>query len=112
MGCSSFIGVGQQRLQQAPGMPGGELIDDLIDVHTHVVPERFPAYLGRHADAPWPSMAPAQDACHRHVMVDGRVYRTVSHQCRACSARLADMDRQGVGRQVLSPMPELLSTWM
>ncbi|MFT3816476.1 MAG: amidohydrolase family protein [Rubrivivax sp.] len=85
--------------------------DELIDVHTHVVPERFPAYLGRHGDAPWPSMAPAQ-ACHRHVMVGGKVYRTVSHQCWACSVRLADMDRQGVGRQVLSPMPELLSTWM
>lgn len=85
--------------------------DDLIDVHTHVVPQHFPAYAGRFADAPWPSMAEAQP-CHRHVMVSGKVYRTVSHQCWACDVRRADMARQGVTRQVLSPMPELLSTWM
>lgn len=84
---------------------------DLIDVHTHVVPESFPAYLGHRLDAPWPSMAPAH-ACHAHVMVSGAVYRTVSHQCWDCSVRLADMDRQGIGRQVLSPMPELLSYWL
>ena len=28
-----------------------------IDVHTHVVPENFPAYAGRGRDVPWPSMA-------------------------------------------------------
>lgn len=85
--------------------------DTLVDVHTHVVPEHFPAYLGHVAGAAWPSTVPAQD-CHRHVMVSGKVFRTVSHQCWSCSARLADMDRQGVGRQVLSPMPELLSPWL
>jgi aminocarboxymuconate-semialdehyde decarboxylase len=84
---------------------------ELIDVHTHVVPETFPAYLGTDANAPWPSMAQAQ-ACHRHVMVSGSVYRTVSHQCWDCAVRLADMDARRVGRQVLSPMPELLSYWM
>ena len=30
-----------------------------IDVHTHVVPENFPAYTGTTPDIPWPSMAPA-----------------------------------------------------
>lgn len=84
---------------------------DLIDVHTHVVPESFPAYLGRHANAPWPSMTPAH-ACHRHVMVSGSIYRTVSHQCWDCEVRLADMDAKRIDRQVLSPMPELLSYWL
>lgn len=85
--------------------------DVLIDVHTHVVPEDFPAYLGHVAGAPWPSMAPAH-ACHRHVMISGKVYRTVSHQCWSCRVRLADMEAQGVSQQVLSPMPELLSPWL
>lgn len=85
--------------------------DGIIDVHTHVVPEHFPAYLGHVAGAPWPSTVPAH-ACHRHVMVSGQVYRTVSHQCWSCSVRLSDMDRQGVEHQVLSPMPELLSPWL
>ena len=85
--------------------------DELIDVHTHVVPEDFPSYGGRHVSAAWPSMAPAH-ACHKHVMVSGKVYRTVSQQCWSCSVRVADMARQGVSRQVLSPMPELLSYWL
>lgn len=82
-----------------------------IDVHTHVVPESFPAYLGHRLNVAWPSMAPAQ-ACHRHVMVSGKVYRTVSHHCWDCAVRQADMDRLRIARQVLSPMPELLSYWM
>jgi aminocarboxymuconate-semialdehyde decarboxylase len=82
-----------------------------IDIHTHVVPEHFPAYAGRSANAAWPSMAPAQ-ACHRHVMLSGKVYRTVSDRCWDTVARRSDMDRQRVGRQVLSPMPELLSYWL
>lgn len=87
------------------------LANGLVDVHTHVVPENFPRYAGRHLPDSWPQMAPAH-ACHRHVMLSGKVYRTVSHQCWDCAVRLADMDRRGVTRQVLSPMPELLSHWL
>jgi len=86
--------------------------DILIDVHTHVVPESFPAYAGRHVDARWPAMAAAAEPCHRHVMVAGSVYRTVSHHCWDCRVRSADMAARSVGRQVLSVMPELLSYWL
>lgn len=85
--------------------------DASVDIHTHVVPEHFPAYLGSRVGARWPSTAPAQP-CHRHVMLDGKVYRTVSHQCWDCAVRLADMESMGIGMQVLSPMPELLSYWL
>jgi aminocarboxymuconate-semialdehyde decarboxylase len=50
--------------------------------------------------------------CHRHVMISGKVYRTVSTQAWDTDLRIADMDRQGVTRQILSPMPELLSYWL
>lgn len=83
----------------------------LVDVHTHFVPGSFPAYAGRGSGAQWPSMSPAH-ACHRHVMIDGKVYRTVSDQCWDPAVRHADMERTGVTRQVLSPMPELLSYWL
>ena len=82
-----------------------------IDVHTHVVPERFPAYAGRAASVAWPSMVPAQP-CHRHVMLSGQIYRTVSDRCWDVAARSAEMDELRVARQVLSPMPELLSYWL
>lgn len=82
-----------------------------IDVHAHVVPENFPAYIGRQAPADWPSMAAAQ-ACHRSVMISGKVYRTVSDQCWDPGRRLADLVDMGLKLQVVSPMPELLSYWM
>jgi aminocarboxymuconate-semialdehyde decarboxylase len=86
-------------------------MSESIDVHTHIVPETFPAYAGAGRDVPWPSMAPAA-ACHRHVMVSGKVYRTVSDGCWSVPRRIEDMNGMRVARQALSPMPELLSYWL
>jgi len=82
-----------------------------VDIHAHMVPHDFPAYLGGAAPAHWPAMAPAH-ACHRHVMIDGKNYRTVSDKCWSTDKRLADFDDMGLGLQVISPMPELLSYWL
>jgi aminocarboxymuconate-semialdehyde decarboxylase len=82
-----------------------------VDVHAHMVPAEFPAYLGANLPAEWPSMTPAH-ACHRHVMIQDKVYRTVSDACWSVPRRLADLPAMGVSRQVISPMPELLSYWM
>ncbi|GAA5231547.1 amidohydrolase [Verticiella sediminum] len=82
-----------------------------LDIHTHVVPRDFPRYAGKHQGARWPSMA-AGPGCHRHVMLDGSVYRTVNQACWDMAARRDAMqDRQTTGH-VLSPMPELLSYWL
>ena len=61
-----------------------------IDVHAHVVPREIPRYLPQPDLAGWPSMAEA-DACHRHVMIDGRVYRTVAEGAWSTPRRLSDM---------------------
>lgn len=82
-----------------------------IDTHAHVVPENFPRYLGSAIPAEWPSMAPAQ-ACHRNVIIAGKVYRQVSDRCWDVSRRIADLPAMGLAMQVVSPMPELLSYWM
>lgn len=82
-----------------------------VDVHAHVIPHDFPVYLGRLKPAGWPSMAPAH-ACHRHVMIDGKNYRTVSDKCWSTSKRLSDLEEMGIGLQAISPMPELLSYWL
>lgn len=86
-----------------------------IDLHAHVVPAHFPAYLGRTVPSPWPSTAdapPAQGLCHRHVLVQGRHYRTVNERCWSPTRRLADLPAMGLAAQVVSPMPELLSYWL
>lgn len=82
-----------------------------IDVHAHVIPKDFPAYIGRKLPNQWPSMAPAHE-CHRHVMIDGKIYRTVSDRCWDTGKRLADLPAMGLAKQVVSPMPELLSYWL
>ena len=80
-----------------------------VDIHTHVVPATFPRSL--HGVAGWPSVEPT-DGCHRNIMIDGKVYRTLSDTCWDVSKRLADMDAMGVRLQVISPMPELFSYWL
>ena len=82
------------------------------DIHTHIVPATFPAYAGRHSNARWPSMAPAHDCHHCNVMIAGKVFRTVSDHSWSLERRLEVMEASRVERQVLSPMPELLSYWM
>lgn len=86
-----------------------------VDVHAHVVPERFPAYLGSTVPAPWPTTAEAPDArglCHRQVLIGGKQYRTVDERCWSPARRLDDLQDMGLACQVLSPMPELLSYWL
>lgn len=82
-----------------------------VDIHAHVIPGEFPRYLGSSIPSGWPSMAMA-DPCHRHVMIDGKNYRTVSDLCWTTSKRLADFDEMGLSLQAISPMPELLSYWL
>jgi len=82
-----------------------------IDIHTHIVPEKFPAYAGKGTDVPWPSMADAH-ACHKHVMISGKLYRTVSDGCWSVPRRIEAMGEMRVARQALSPMPELFSYWL
>jgi len=83
-----------------------------IDVHTHFVPRDMPACPSPAVRPFWPSMQPGQTCGHRHVMIDGRNFRTVTEQCWDTDIRLADMRNMSIDHQVLSPMPELLSYWM
>ena len=88
------------------------MITQAIDIHTHIVPAEFPAYAGKHGGAHWPSMAAAHDCHHKNVMIDGKNFRTVSDQCWDVGRRIEAMAQMGIARQVLSPMPELLSYWL
>ena len=86
-------------------------MNECIDIHTHIVPENFPPYAGKGKNVPWPSMAEAH-ACHKHVMISGKQYRTVSDGCWSVPRRIQEMSAMRVNRQALSPMPELLSYWL
>lgn len=81
-----------------------------IDIHTHFVPASFPAVPGARSDLAWPSMR--HECGHAHVMISGSRYRTVPEGSWDADVRVADMDAMRIARQVLSPMPELLSYWL
>lgn len=83
----------------------------ILDVHTHIVPASFPPYSGSDANCRWPSMSSCSQANHQAVIIGGKTFREVSHHCWDTAERLKDMRAEGVDKQVLSPMPELLSYW-
>ncbi len=82
----------------------------MIDSHTHVVPADFPRYPGRSKTHHWPCMH-CGHGNHRTVMIRDKPFREVSDNAWDGRKRLVEMAAEGVERQVLSPMPELLSYW-
>jgi aminocarboxymuconate-semialdehyde decarboxylase len=82
----------------------------IIDVHAHVVPERFPI-LRAGMDEGWPEMDHFEPGRAR-IMIAGRNFRTVTEGVWSAQKRLEDMESDGVDAQVISPMPELLSYWL
>ncbi|MEO0551383.1 MAG: amidohydrolase family protein [Pseudomonadota bacterium] len=83
----------------------------LIDVHAHFCPGDFPADPKAGGTKGWPCMDCASGA-NRSVMVDGDLFRALDDRSWDAQRRIADMDRDGVAIQVLSPMPELLAYWV
>ena len=81
----------------------------LIDGHTHVVPRQLPA-------APagverWPCVQ-CRSPTAATVLMGTRPFREIDERSWDVKRRIADMDRDQVAAQVLSPMPELLSYWI
>ncbi len=80
----------------------------VVDVHCHVVPSEFPVST---SCTQWPRMERRGDDATM-VMVGKKEFRLVDSRCWDTQRRIADMNREQVGIQVLSPMPELLSYWI
>lgn len=82
-----------------------------VDIHTHIVPASFPSYVGAAKEIAWPSVEHV-DCCHARVLVGGKPYRDIEDSCWNASRRIEQMSGMGIARQILSPMPELLSYWL
>ncbi|RJF89385.1 amidohydrolase [Oleomonas cavernae] len=79
-----------------------------IDLHAHFVPQAFPD--GRGRSALWPAIEHRPDG-RAAIVIGGRPFRVLDACNWDSAARLADLAAEGVDRQVISPMPELLSHW-
>lgn len=75
----------------------------VIDLHTHGLPQRLPAF-GRRFAGSWPELV-ATGPCTADMMIGTRHFRSITDQCWNLDRRIADMDSDGVVRQVISPVP-------
>ena len=82
-----------------------------IDVHTHILPPRWDDWAARFGGAGWPRLVGdpigAVQALPRRDASTGTSVPTPSIPSR----RIADMDRRGIARQLLSPAPPLFCYW-
>jgi aminocarboxymuconate-semialdehyde decarboxylase len=76
----------------------------LVDVHTHAIDQDLPDLKQVYPDDRWPGVERTSETEAR-LMFGGVPYRRIDHRCWSADARLADMDREGVAVQVLSPIP-------
>ena len=82
----------------------------VIDVHTHVVPERWDDWGVRHAVGPWPAIAHHDDGS-ASLVVGGKAVRALETGAFKVAARLQDMDRGGVDVHAISPPPLMFCYW-
>lgn len=83
----------------------------LIDVHSHIVPRQLPADPTGGRIEKWPCVQ-CHSATSATVLMGQKPFRKIDERSWDIARRVADMDRDHVAAQVLSPMPELLSYWL
>jgi aminocarboxymuconate-semialdehyde decarboxylase len=76
----------------------------LVDVHTHAIDADLPDLRRVYPHDRWPSVERTSET-EAQLLFGGVPYRPIDHRCWSPEARIIDMDREGVGMQVLSPIP-------
>lgn len=81
-----------------------------VDFHTHIIPEDFPDLAKKYGDARFPVLEKTCD-CGAEIFIQGKSFRKLTDQAWDVEKRIADMDKEGIDIQVLSPIPVTLSYW-
>lgn len=81
-----------------------------IDIHTHILPERWPDLTERFGYGGWVRMdhhAP----CRARMMIGDKFFREVNENCWHTGKRLEECDNAHVSVQALSTLPVMFSYW-
>ena len=80
----------------------------VVDLHTHLLPERWPDLAEKYGYGGWVSLDHCAP-CRARMVIDDRRFREIDDRCWSAARRIEDCDRDGVDVQVLSTVPVMFS---